>query len=217
MTKGSTLRFAFAMAAIRASSGDWLPPKGCFTVCVIVWISQNEDVGSKDMKSKKTTTNVPRKRDVLIIVFSPQPRIPSQEPPYPPANHQLRFIIYTLLKIFGSVDFRKYSSTGRPLMSARKTVDRSKNWWNILKGLKIFNDNWWGHAYDLPFFQGVPLGLAYWLRTVIDRTTPENRRILPWGTRGTGYVPRGDKAQGGLIVSTCFKKRNQREDNHINL
>jgi len=46
---------------------------------------------------------------------------------------------------------------------------------------------------------------------------PENRRILPWGTRRTEYVPREDKAEGDLMASSCFKKRNQREDNHINL
>ncbi|MFZ4437067.1 MAG: hypothetical protein ACOYOS_01435 [Syntrophales bacterium] len=37
------------MAEIRASSADWLPPKGCLTVWVMVWISQNEGFGKSEM------------------------------------------------------------------------------------------------------------------------------------------------------------------------
>ena len=88
--------------------------------------------------------------------------------------------------------FRKYSSPGRPLMSARKTVDRSKNWWNISKGLKISNDNWWDHTSNLPISQGVPLGSAYWLRTVIDRTTPKIAGFFHGGLGGP------DTSHGGI-------------------
>ena len=45
----------------------------------------------------------------------------------------------------------------------------------------------------------------------MDRTTPENRRILPLKDWATGCVPHGYEAQGRLTVGIRFKKRNQRK------
>ena len=102
-------------------------------------------------------------------------------------------------------------------MSAWKAVDRSKNWWNTPKGLKSSNDNWWDHTSDLPISQGVSLGSASWLRTVIDRTTLENCGILPLKDKDIRTAAFRDWAKGRLIVTSCFKWRVKEEGNQVNL
>jgi len=46
-----------ATAEIRASSGDWLPPKDCFTVWVTVWISPKGADGIEQHGNQESNNN----------------------------------------------------------------------------------------------------------------------------------------------------------------
>jgi len=78
------------------------------------------------------------------------------------------------------------------------------------------NDNWGCHPSYIPIAKGDPSGPAYWLRTVIGRNTPENRRIVSLKDKGIRSVVFRDWLWGNLIVTRCFQRRIEEEINRAN-
>ena len=107
-------------------------------------------------------------------------------------------------------DYRKQSSDGHPLVSSKNAVNRSKNRWNIPKGLKVCNDNLGCHLSYMLIFKGDTPEPAYQLRAVINRIGPQNGRYLLLGTPGH-YLPFVERRT--IERYDCrylTKKRNQR-------
>ena len=85
-------------------------------------------------------------------------------------------------------------------MAPRKVAYRSKNSRPVSAGSKSLNGNWRGHPSDLSIAQRVPSGSASQLRTVITRSTPENRGIPCWENQVIIYSPKGDRGKDTVHV-----------------